>query len=231
MTTARKLYEFLEMDSRNYSRWVKSNILENPFAEENVDYEVFFINDENPKGGRPTQDFKLTANFAKKLSMQGKTECAEQAREYFTGLERKQFSELSKTDTSINTTNLTVKEVDIFGDTVVAAQDKDGIVWAGVRWICDGLGLTDGQIKAERKKIQEDLVLSKRGRNFVLNKGSGERDVLCLQLDYIPLWLAKISITPNMKKNNPELVEKLVKYQLKAKDILAAAFLPEGYKI
>lgn len=80
MTTARKLYEFLDMDARNYSRWVKSNITENPFAEENVDYEVFVINEENPKGGRPTQDFKLTANFAKKLSMQGKTERAEQAR-------------------------------------------------------------------------------------------------------------------------------------------------------
>lgn len=26
MTTAKKLYEFLEMDSRNYSRWCKSNI-------------------------------------------------------------------------------------------------------------------------------------------------------------------------------------------------------------
>ena len=45
-----------------------------------MDFEVLDINVENPKGGRPTQDFKLTANFAKKLSMQGKTERAEQAR-------------------------------------------------------------------------------------------------------------------------------------------------------
>ena len=29
MTTARKLYEFLGMDNKNYSRWVKSNITEN----------------------------------------------------------------------------------------------------------------------------------------------------------------------------------------------------------
>lgn len=83
MTTARKLYEFLEMDESHYSRWVKSNITDNPFAEENVDFDVLDINVENPKGGRPTQDFKLTANFAKKLFMQGKTERAEQAREYF----------------------------------------------------------------------------------------------------------------------------------------------------
>ena len=29
MTTAKKLYEFLEMDSSNYSRWCKSNITVN----------------------------------------------------------------------------------------------------------------------------------------------------------------------------------------------------------
>ncbi len=88
-TTAKKLYEFLEMDSTHYGRWYKSNILENPFAIENEDYEVLAIEGENPKGGIPTQDFKLSANFAKKLSMQGKTEKAEQARDYFITVEDK----------------------------------------------------------------------------------------------------------------------------------------------
>ena len=77
MTTARKLYEFLGMDNKNYSRWVKSNITENQFAEENVDYWVFVTNEENPLGGRPTKDFKLTAQFAKKLSMMSKSERGE----------------------------------------------------------------------------------------------------------------------------------------------------------
>lgn len=89
MTTAKRLYEFLELDSKNYSRWCKNNITENEFATENEDYKVFFINDENPLGGRPTQDFKLTAHFAKKLSMKGNGEKAEQAREYFTRLEER----------------------------------------------------------------------------------------------------------------------------------------------
>ena len=40
----------------------------------------------------------------------------------------------------------------------------------------------------------------------------------------------KISITPTMRENNPELVEKLVNYQLKAKDALAAAFLPSYWQ-
>lgn len=69
MTTAKKLYEFLEMDSRNYSRWCKSNITENEFAEENVDYWAFVINEE--WGGQATTDYKLTAHFAKVIEMIG----------------------------------------------------------------------------------------------------------------------------------------------------------------
>lgn len=87
MTTARKLYAFLELDNRNYSRWCKSNITENEFAEENVDYWAFVINEE--WGGQATTDYKLTAHFAKKLSMKGNGEKAEQAREYFSLVEEK----------------------------------------------------------------------------------------------------------------------------------------------
>lgn len=61
---------------------------------------------------------------------------------------------------------LTVKNVNLFGDTVVAAQDHDGKVWAGVKWICDGLGLTDGQTRAEKKRVQEDLILQRGGTKF-----------------------------------------------------------------
>ena len=36
--------------------------------------------------------------------------------------------------------NLIVKNVDVFGDTIVAAQDAEGNIWAGVKWFCEGLG-------------------------------------------------------------------------------------------
>ena len=121
--------------------------------------------------------------------------------------------------------DLSVKQVDLFGDMIIAAQDKDGNIWAGVKWFCEGLGLTEDQIKNEKKKIQKDLVLKKGVSNLPLPTNGGLQEVLCLGIDFVPLWLAKISITSNMKENNPELVDKLVKYQLKAKDILADAFL------
>jgi len=88
MTTAKKLYAFLGMDQTHYSRWVKKNIEENIFAEEGEDYWVLAINGENPLGGRPTRDYKLTATFAKKLAMASQTPKGEAAREYFIRVEQ-----------------------------------------------------------------------------------------------------------------------------------------------
>lgn len=85
MTTARKLYEFLGLAQGQFSRWAKANIIDNQFATENEDYWGFDIDVE----GNKTVDYRLTAHFAKKLSVKGNGEKAEQAREYFTAVEEK----------------------------------------------------------------------------------------------------------------------------------------------
>lgn len=122
-------------------------------------------------------------------------------------------------------TGLAVKDVQFNGSTLRAAQDAENIIWVGVRWVCEGLGLSEDRTKYERKKIQKDLVLVQGVKFYPLGSGNSDTDVLCLKLDFLPLWLAKISITPTMKRENPQLVENLIEYQLKAKDVLAAAFL------
>lgn len=88
-TTARELYEFLEFDSTHYSKWCKSNILENQFAEENKDYEVLALQGENPQGGRPSTNYLLSIDFAKKLCMVSKSPKGEQARNYFIEVEKR----------------------------------------------------------------------------------------------------------------------------------------------
>lgn len=87
MTTASRLYEFLNLSSSNYSKWCKTNITENPFAEENIDFIRFVVKYESGVGIKEREDFKLTAHFAKKLSCKGNGERAEQAREYFSKLD------------------------------------------------------------------------------------------------------------------------------------------------
>lgn len=87
-TTAKKLYDFLELNPGNFARWCKSNITENQFAEENKDFVRLFLDEETPTGGKITrEDFKLAASFAKKLSMTQKNEKGEQARDYFIKVE------------------------------------------------------------------------------------------------------------------------------------------------
>lgn len=123
--------------------------------------------------------------------------------------------------------NLIVKPVDVLGSSIMAAQDKDGNVFAGVSYFCNALGMTRGQKNRQVKNVQKDETL-KRG---CIKLGAGVLDegneAVALRIDFIPIWLAKISITDKTKQENPELADKLLEYQLKAKDILAAAFLPK----
>ena len=88
MTTASKLYSFLELDITHFSRWCRKNIVNNKFATENEDYVILAINGDNSSKGRPKTDYKLTSEFAKKLSMTGNTEKHEQARNYFIACEQ-----------------------------------------------------------------------------------------------------------------------------------------------
>ena len=121
---------------------------------------------------------------------------------------------------------LEIKRVPFMGAELMAARDTDGQIWAGVRWMCDGIGLSKGQMQNERTRIHNDKVLSQGERNLVLPTRGGNQETLCLKLDFVPLWLAKISITPSMEAETPELADRLEQYQLRAKDTLAEAFLP-----
>lgn len=89
MTTARKLYAFLELNPSNYSKWCKTNITGNEFATENEDYFHSSSSTSERSRGNFAEDYKLTAHFAKKLSMKGNGAKAEEARDYFTTLEER----------------------------------------------------------------------------------------------------------------------------------------------
>jgi anti-repressor protein len=85
MTTARALYEFLEMPTQNFARWAKTNIEENEFYEENKDWWGFFI----VKNGNNCRDYRLTTDFAKHLSMESHSSKGKVARQYFITVEDK----------------------------------------------------------------------------------------------------------------------------------------------
>jgi hypothetical protein len=127
---------------------------------------------------------------------------------------------------------LTVKTVPFMGSELMAVKDeKTGKIYDGVSYICKGIGLTDGQATNERRRISHDIVLNRGYANLHIPTESGEQDVQCIDNEFIPLWLAKITITPNMQKEQPEVADKLVQYQLKAQKVLADAFLHKNSNV
>ena len=125
--------------------------------------------------------------------------------------------------------DLIVKNVDVMGDSIKAAKDADGNIWVGVRWVCDALDMTEGQMKRQIKNIKKDMVFEKEGSNQIpLPTDGGIKEVFCIRHDFVPLWLAKIQITEKTREERQDFARKLMQYQLKAKDILADAFLPNG---
>jgi phage antirepressor YoqD-like protein len=121
---------------------------------------------------------------------------------------------------------LEIKKVNFMGDELVAIRENDsGKIYAGVRWLCDGLALTENQRIHQTTKIHGDRVLSKGVRKILLPTKGGEQEVVCLELKMVTLWLAKINA--NVVKDI-ETQEKLVEYQLHAADVLADEFLPHN---
>ena len=86
-TTAKKLYNWLELDDAHYARWVKTNILENPYADEGSDYSPIRVSKKQGRGNFAI-DYKLSASFAKKLAMSTRSVRGEQARIYFLQCEK-----------------------------------------------------------------------------------------------------------------------------------------------
>lgn len=123
--------------------------------------------------------------------------------------------------------DLIVKSVDVLGGLVTAVKDEKDTIWVGINYFCQGLDMNKAQRDYQVEKINADKALNKGSRKFPAGVFDESHEMYALRLDFIPMWLAKITITKKMEKDHPDLADKLLEYQLRAKDILAAAFLPK----
>ena len=115
---------------------------------------------------------------------------------------------------------LQVKEVRFNGERITAIRES-GKIYVSVKNVCNNLGMNENQFKTQRDKINNDEFL-KVGRKFSpVDTGFGIKETMLLELDYLPIWLAKI----NPSRFSKELKKQLIEYQLKAKDVLADEFL------
>ena len=55
---------------------------------------------------------------------------------------------------------LAVKTVDFMGDGLLAAKDKDGVIWTGINSFCHGIGLSKSQRDTRAKGIRKYKIYS-----------------------------------------------------------------------
>ena len=130
--------------------------------------------------------------------------------------------------TNTNNTALQVTNFDFYGDNLIALQDNaTGEIYTAITHVLRGIGFTDKQIEHQQNKILNDEILKSHTIKFLgvdLNMPS-VNEIWCISQRKLPLALAKINITPKMKQNQPELSDRLLKYQDKCADVLTSVFI------
>lgn len=116
------------------------------------------------------------------------------------------------------------REIDFYGDSVIAVQMEDGAVYVPVRPLCDLLGVS---WQGQSKKLKNDPILSevKTSVNISLQKSDGAMgtrttNMVALPLDALNGWLYGI----NANKVKPEIRESLLRYQRECYRVLFEAF-------
>lgn len=116
------------------------------------------------------------------------------------------------------------RKIKFYDDTLLGIKDENEKVWLAIAHTCKELGFNERRVRQQGEKIRTDKVLSKGIRKFGLPTDGGIQDTFCIEEKFVPLWLAKITLTNKMEKDIPDVVEKLEKYQLEAADALHKAF-------
>lgn len=127
-----------------------------------------------------------------------------------------------------NQTALQVIDFNFYGDNLIALKDNaTGEIYTAISHIFRGIGFNPKQVEHQQNKILKDELLKSHTLKFSgvdLNMPS-VNEIWCISQRKLPIALAKINITPKMKKEQPELSEKLLTYQDKCADVLASVFI------
>lgn len=125
-------------------------------------------------------------------------------------------------------TALQVTDFNFYGDELIALKDNaTGEIYTAITHILRGIGFNSKQVEHQQSKILKDELLKSHTLKFSgvdLNMPS-VNEIWCISQRKLPIALAKINITPKMKKDQPELSKRLLTYQDKCADVLASVFI------
>lgn len=128
----------------------------------------------------------------------------------------------------MESTALQVTNFNFYGDDLIALRDNaTGEIYTAITHVLRGIGFTNKQIEHQQKKILTNEILKSYTLKFsgVDLNIPNVNEIWCISQRKLPLALAKINITPTIKKKQPELSNRLMKYQDKCADVLASVFI------
>lgn len=136
---------------------------------------------------------------------------------------------MNQKSTTSNTTNqaaLQITTFDFYGDELIALKDNaTGEVYTAINTILRNIGFKDSQVRYHRNKWINDLSISQGVHKFSIPSNGGYQISDCITSRLLPFALAKINISVRTKREYPELVKRLLLYQDKCADVLAAVFI------
>jgi hypothetical protein len=113
-----------------------------------------------------------------------------------------------------------VVPVEFHGDQVPSIRDESGVIYALITPICRNIGLQPGW---QRAKLKRSQLFQRHVKDMDIHILAGS-DAMALELDYVPAWLANISL----EKVNRETQPKLLLYQEECARVLREYWLGSG---
>ena len=174
LVLSRELHQFLEV-GRDFTSWIKKRIEKYKFVE-NEDYQVISSFPQNGgKGGRPKEEYLITLDMAKELSMVENNEKGRQARKYFIECEKKHIQSLEQKNKTSNDTFVAQIEKDLDKIKIIERNIELLVeelkplydnVWTKAKWKADNYYKTVAIAKAnvdtlhiENGKVHIEIVL------------------------------------------------------------------------
>lgn len=115
---------------------------------------------------------------------------------------------------------LSVVEVPFHGEALHAVQDEAGEVWVSIRRVCEVLGV---DMRSQLRRLAGEPWSTVVEMTMVAEDGKN-RDVSCIRLGTLPMWLGGIKAG----KVAPGIRQKLLAFQLECHDVLRDYFFRGG---
>ena len=112
---------------------------------------------------------------------------------------------------------LTPRNINFYGDDLIAVQHDDGTIYTLFARLCENLGL---RREAQVRRIQRHAVLREGLISLPIQTAGGPQTAQFLRLDLLPLWLSGVQA----ERVREEIRAQLTRYQREAAQALWQAF-------